>query len=254
VTADDALLIDRAEGIVTLTLNRPARYNALTAGLLAAFHSALDGIAADREARVVRIRGAGPGFCAGDDLEEARSRKEDAAERAFLEESLRLMRRLRDVPKPVIAQVHGAAYASGLELVVASDLVIAAADARFGTPGANIGLWCWTPMTALQRAIPAKKALRMLMTGEPLSAADAERLGLVSDVVPPETLEAAGMALARKLAGLSQPVLAGGKQAFYRGIAAEEAIDALLGYRRLADAREGLTAFLEKRPPRWQDR
>jgi enoyl-CoA hydratase/carnithine racemase len=206
---------------------------------------------------VVVIGGAGPAFCAGHDLRELRSRPERAAYRATFELCSRLMTRIVRLPRPVIARVHGVATAAGCQLVASCDLAVAAATARFATPGVNIGLFCSTPMVALSRVVGRKAAMEMLLTGELIDAARAHTLGLVNRVVPDAELDAAVAALAGQIAAKSPLTLAIGKEAFYRQ--AEMGLDDAYTYvsevmtrNMLArDAAEGIDAFLDKRAPVW---
>jgi len=254
------LLQDRDDsGVLRLTLNRPAARNALSIALMQSLIEALDAAAGDRRARVVVIAGAGPAFCAGHDLHEIRiENKREAFERIFALCSALMLKIVR-LPKPVIAAVHGIATAAGCQLVATCDLAVAAEDARFATPGVNIGLFCSTPMVALTRAIGRKPAMEMLLTGELIDAAEAKGLGLVNRVVPAAELRAATDAVARQIAGKSALSVAIGKEAFYR----QAELDLAEAYRYAAevmtrnmlaeDAREGIDAFLEKRPPVWKD-
>ena len=246
-------------GVLRLTLNRPAARNALSIALMQSLIEALDEAAGDRRARVVVIAGAGPAFCAGHDLREIRiENKREAFERIFALCSALMLKIVR-LPKPVIAAVHGIATAAGCQLVATCDLAVAAEDARFATPGVNIGLFCSTPMVALTRAIGRKPAMEMLLTGELIDAAEAKGLGLVNRVVPAAELRAATDAVARQIAGKSALSVAIGKEAFYR----QAELDLAEAYRYAAevmtrnmlaeDAREGIDAFLEKRPPVWKD-
>ncbi len=166
--AEDApiLLEAREQGVLRLTMNRPQARNALSVALMAALIDALGRAAEDREARVVVIAGAGPAFCAGHDLREIRQdRRRETYEQLFAQCS-QLMLAIVHLPKPVIAEVHGVATAAGCQLVASCDLAVAAEDARFATPGVNIGLFCSTPMVALSRAVGRKAAMEMLLTGE----------------------------------------------------------------------------------------
>src|SRR5207248_8706662 len=185
----------RDEGVLRLTLNRPAARNALSVELMAALGKALDRAKVDKECRVVVITGAGPAFCAGHDLRELRADPSRAAYERIFAECSRLMLQIVELPKPVIAEVHGIATAAGCQLVATCDLAVAGADARFATPGINIGLFCSTPMVALSRAVGRKPAMEMLLTGEPIDAATAKVLGLVNRVVSPAELSAATTAL-----------------------------------------------------------
>jgi enoyl-CoA hydratase/carnithine racemase len=228
--------------------------------LLTALLEALNRASEDPATRVVVIAGAGPAFCAGHDLRELREdRRRETYERIFAlcsEVMLALVR----LPKPVIAEVHGTATAAGCQLVATCDLAVAAEQARFATPGVNIGLFCSTPMVALTRAIGRKAAMEMLLTGELIDAATACTLGLVNRVVPREGLREAVDALARTIAGKSALTVKIGKEAFYR----QAELDLAAAYRYAAevmttnmlarDAGEGIDAFLTKRAPVWQDR
>jgi enoyl-CoA hydratase/carnithine racemase len=254
----EQLLRRRNEGgVAWLTLNRPAARNALSLGLMEALLAELDAIEADAGVKAVVIGGAGPGFCAGHDLRELRSRPERAAYQATFELCSRMMMRVVRLPKPVIARVHGVATAAGCQLVASCDLAVAAETARFATPGVNIGLFCSTPMVALSRAVGRKAAMEMLLTGELIDAARARELGLVNRVVPEAELDAVVAALAGQIAGKSPLTLAIGKAAFYRQ--AEMGLDDAYAYvsgvmtrNMLArDAAEGIDAFLAKRTPVW---
>jgi enoyl-CoA hydratase/carnithine racemase len=253
------LLRRDAAGVAWLTLNRPAARNALSVGLMTALDDALAAIADDRAVRVVVIGGAGPAFCAGHDLREMRANPGRETTEALFAQCSALMTRIVRLPKPVIARVHGIATAAGCQLVASCDLAVAAADARFATPGVNIGLFCSTPMVALSRNVGRKQAMEMLLTGEMIDAARAREIGLLNRVVPPAELDAAVAALAGQIAGKSALTLAIGKEAFYRQ--AEMDLDAAYRYAAEAmtrnmlarDAAEGIDAFLEKRSPSWTD-
>ncbi|AWN38701.1 enoyl-CoA hydratase [Methylobacterium radiodurans] len=251
------LLREDADGIATLTLNRGAARNALSRGLMAALHGALDVIRDDRSVRVVVLRGAGPAFCAGHDLKEMRADPSADSVRALFEACSALMLAITRLPQPVIAQVHGVATAAGCQLVATCDLAICSEEARFATPGVQIGLFCSTPMVALSRAVPRKAAMEMLLLGEPIDAAEALRIGLVNRVVPASDLAAGARALAARIAAKAPRVLAIGKKAFGRqaelGLAEAYADASAVMTRNMlmAEAAEGIDAFLQKRPPRW---
>ena len=262
VSSDSPLLLrSDSDGIARLTLNRPRQYNALSVGLMGALQAALDDIAADNTVRVVIIEGAGRGFCAGHDLKELRGRSGD---REFFQEVFkqcsRLMLTLTSLPQPVIAKVHGIATAAGCQLVATCDLAVADEAALFGTPGVNIGLFCSTPMVALSRAVPRKQAMEMLLTGDMVDAAEAQRLGLINRAVPGEKLEEEALALAAKVAGKSPLTLKIGKEAFYRQVeyglveAYAYAAQVMTTNMLARDAEEGIDAFIEKRKPEWQGR
>ena len=254
------LLEERADGVLRLTLNRPQARNALSVALMRTLTAALGGAAGDREARVVVIAGAGPAFCAGHDLRELREDPRRETYQRIFALCSELMLTIVRLPKPVIAEVHGVATAAGCQLVATCDLAVAAEEARFATPGVNIGLFCSTPMVALSRAVGRKPAMEMLLTGELISAARARELGLVNRVVPAPRLEAEVTALAREIVGKSALTLKIGKEAFYRQAelplaeAYAYASEVMTRNMMARDAEEGIDAFLEKRPPRWEDR
>ena len=257
---EEPLLLEALDGgVLRLTMNRPAARNALSIALMEALRRVLDNAAAQRECRVVIIAGAGPAFCAGHDLRELRSDpSRELYERTF-DECSKLMQQIVALPKPVIAEIHGIATAAGCQLVATCDLAIAAEEARFATPGVNIGLFCSTPMVALTRAVGRKPAMEMLLTGELIDAATAKALGLVNRVVPSAELSAATLELARQIAAKSAFTVATGKEAFYRqaemGLAeAYRYAGEVMTRNMLAqDAGEGIDAFLAKRVPVWQD-
>ncbi len=255
----DILLRQDQGGVAALTLNRPQARNALSLALMAALEAELDAIEADGETRVVIINGAGPAFCAGHDLREMRAMEPGAAHRLLFDACSRLMLRITALRCPVIAQVHGIATAAGCQLAVTCDLAVVSDDARFATPGVNIGLFCSTPMVALTRAVGRKAAMGMLLTGDMVDAAEALRLGLVNCVVPAADLAAATAALAARIAAKSRVTIAIGKQAFYRQAemplaeAYAYASGVMTANMAEADAAEGIDAFLQKRAPAWSD-
>ena len=261
VPADEAILLRHdADGVTWLTLNRPAARNALSVALMGALQDALDAAARDAAVKVVVIGANGPGFCAGHDLREMRANPGRQHYQAVFGQCAQLMTSIVRLPKPVIARVHGIATAAGCQLVASCDLAVAAADARFATPGVNIGLFCSTPMVALSRAVPRKAAMEMLLTGEMIGADEAQRLGLVNRVVPADQLDGAVIELARTIAGKSPLVVKIGKEAFYRQ--AELGLDQAYAYTSevmvtnmmARDAEEGIDAFLQKRAPHWENR
>jgi enoyl-CoA hydratase/carnithine racemase len=247
---------DRGGAVVRLTLNRPEKRNALSWALLGELEEVIKALSADASARVVILAATGPAFCSGHDLAEMTGRTEDEY-RDLFDACSRVMLGLRRLPQPVIARVHGTATAAGCQLVAACDLAVAGESATFATPGVKIGLFCTTPMVPLVRAVPAKAAMEMLLTGEPVSAGRARELGLVNRVVPDETLDDAVKELVDAVLASSPLVIKLGKRAFYElhDLPEEEA------YRRAAevmtdnalrrDAQEGIAAFLEKRRPEW---
>ena len=261
----DILLRDLdADGILRLTLNDVGRRNALSEAMLAELGAALTEAGNDPAVRVVVLAANGPAFCAGHDLKEMTAGRADADRgRVYFTSVMALcsgvMQSIVNCPKPVIAEVTGIATAAGCQLVASCDLAIAADTARFSTPGVHIGLFCSTPMVALSRNVAGKHAMEMLLTGDMTAAARAAEIGLVNHVVAPEDLQAATMAMARKVASKSSMTVATGKRAFYaqREMGLSDAYayaSAVMVDNMLArDAEEGIAAFIEKRSPQWQD-
>jgi enoyl-CoA hydratase/carnithine racemase len=264
-TVDAEVLRADSGGIATLTLNRPGQRNALSLALIDALRASIDAIAADREVRALVLTANGPVFSSGHDLKELTAhRAEPDRGRAFYAETMRrcaaLMQAIVALPQPVVAAVEGTATAAGCQLVATCDLAIAGANARFATPGVNIGLFCSTPMVALSRNVAPKHAMEMLLTGEMADAATAYRIGLVNRVVEAGGALAAAQALAQRVAAKSTHVVAIGKKAFYaqREMTLAEAYDytadVMVQNMLARDAEEGIGAFVEKREPKWQDR
>jgi enoyl-CoA hydratase/carnithine racemase len=261
-SAPDAsvLLRDDRDGVATLTLNRPAARNALSVALMTALEAEFARLAADKAVKVVIVAGAGPAFCAGHDLKEIRANPGRAFYEALFAQCSRAMTAIVRCPKPVIARVHGIATAAGCQLVASCDLAVATADARFATPGVNIGLFCSTPMVALSRNAGRKAAMEMLLTGDMIPAERAREIGLVNRVVAPAELAAATHALAAQIASKSPLTLKIGKEAFYRQM--DMTLDDAYAYasrtmtdNMLArDAEEGIDAFIAKRAPVWEGR
>jgi enoyl-CoA hydratase/carnithine racemase len=249
---------DDADGVTTLTLNRPGARNALSVGLMAALQDEIDAIRADNAVKVVVIAGAGPGFCAGHDLKEIRANDQREIHQALFAQCSKLMVSITHLPKPVIARVHGIATAAGCQLVATCDLAVAAANARFATPGVNIGLFCSTPMVAVSRAVSRKNVMEMLLTGDMISAEKAQAIGLINRIVPAEELESATAGLASQIASKSPVTVAIGKEAFYRQaeMGLEDAYaytaEVMLENIMKRDAAEGIDAFIEKRKPVWK--
>jgi len=254
------LLEERTDGVLRLTLNRPAARNALSIGLMRALVEALGSVEGDPQARVVVIAGAGRAFCAGHDLRELRDdQRRETYEHVFSLCS-ELMLAIVRLPKPVIAEIHGVATAAGCQLVATCDLAVASEKAGFATPGVKIGLFCTTPMVALSRAVGRKRALLMLLTGEVIDATTAAEWGLVNLVVPADALTRETRKLAEKVACASTLAIGLGKHAFYAQIDLDQPkayayAKEVMSMNSLAmDAQEGMTAFLEKRPACWVGR
>ncbi|MFO0987909.1 MAG: enoyl-CoA hydratase [Alphaproteobacteria bacterium] len=247
-------------GVATLTLNRPSARNALSVGLMSALQEALDAVAQDRAIKAVIVGAEGPAFCAGHDLKEIRANPGRAAYEALFAQCSRLMQSILALPQPVIAKVQGFAYAAGCQLVATCDLAVAADTATFCTPGVNIGLFCSTPMVAASRNLPRKKMMEMLLLGDAIPAAEAQRLGLVNRVVAAAQLDAETRAMAEAIAKKSPLVVKTGKEAFYRQLEMPLAeayayTSRVMTDNMLArDAEEGIDAFLAKREPKWEGR
>lgn len=245
--------------VATLTLNRPQARNALSLELLDALGASLAQVNADPSVHVVVLAGAGPAFSAGHDLREITANPDQEYRADLFARCSQVMVQLTELRQPVIAKVHGVATAAGCQLVATCDLAVAGESARFATPGVDIGLFCTTPAVALTRAVAPKHAMELLLTGELVSAAHAHRIGLVNQVVPDDELDQAVAALASKVASKPPAVVALGKAALQRqrslplADAYRDASQTMVANLALAEADEGIAAFLEKRPPNWSD-
>jgi enoyl-CoA hydratase/carnithine racemase len=265
-TALSAPLLREARGaLAILTLNRPSARNALSEEMIAALHGEIDAIGKDGSVRAVVIAANGPSFSAGHDVKEMTARRTDAdGGRAYFHQIMtmcsNMMQAIVHCPKPVVAAVNGVATAAGCQLVATCDLAVASKTAKFAMPGVDIGLFCSTPMVALTRNVAPKQAMEMLMTGEAIPAARAREIGLVNRVVDDGNELAEAIALANVIASKSMHTVKTGKAAFYR-----QAEMSLADAYRLAnevmtenmmarDAIEGLSAAIEKRKPRWEDK
>ncbi len=244
--------------IAWLTLNRPHAYNALSVELMTALQKALNEIKNDSKIKIVVLKGAGAGFCAGHDLKQMQANRNETFFKNFFDQCSILMQTILNLPQPVIAQVHGTAAAAGCQLVATCDLAFAAKDATFATPGVNIGLFCSTPMVAVSRKIPRKKMMEMLLLGELIDADTAEKIGLINQAVPAGILAETIQMVAETITAKSPLVVKIGKQAFYKQ-AEMPLADAyrytgeVMTQNMLAqDANEGINAFIQKRTPIWQ--
>ena len=258
-----AILERRGTGAIAhLQMNAPERLNALSDEMLAALQSEFDELRETATVRAIIISGAGKAFCAGHDLKQmtAGRQNEDGGKAYFkdlFDRCATMMQSIRALPQPVIAQVHGIATAAGCQLVASCDLAVAAEGTRFGVNGVKIGLFCSTPMVALSRNIPRKKAFEMLTTGEFIEAEHAEKLGLINRVVSPDMLEIEAAKLAETIAAKLGAAVKIGKSAFYEQIdmplsqAYEYTGDVMVENMLNRDTEEGIAAFLDKRPPNW---
>src|SRR5262245_35722598 len=265
VTTAPLVLRETDDAIAILTLNRPEARNSLSAAMIVAIGEAFEAIGRDRAIRAVVLAANGPAFSAGHDLKEFAQRRSDPDHgRGFFTQVTtacsEVMQQIVRLPQPVIAAVHATATAAGCQLVASCDLAVASAAARFATPGVNIGLFCSTPMVALSRNVSRKHAMEMLLTGDLISAEDAARIGLVNRVVAAGSEREEALALARKIAAKSTHVVKIGKEAFYRqaeldlAAAYAYASNVMVENMLARDAEEGIAAFVEKRPPTWEDR
>ena len=246
-----------ARGTVTLTLNRPQAFNALSQDMMSALQRELDALSADAALRLVVLAAEGRAFCAGHDLKEMRAQPSLEYYRRLFAQCSRLMLTLRRLPVPVIARVQGIATAAGCQLVAQCDLAVAASDARFAVSGVNLGLFCSTPGVALARNVPRKQAFEMLVTGDFIDAETARTRGLVNRVVEPDALDAEVARLAAGILAKPRAAIAMGKELFYRQVelglvSAYEAAGETMACNMMDEsALEGVQAFIEKRAPRW---
>lgn len=260
ISAEPVLLRHDEGGIVTLTLNRPEQYNALSEALLTSLQHELDEIAGGESLRVVVIAANGKAFCAGHDLKEMQAYADPSACQALFDRCSRMMMSINRLPQPVIARVQGIATAAGCQLVANCDLAVAAEDARFAVSGINAGLFCSTPAVPLSRNLLRKHAMHMLLTGDFISAREAAARGLVNEVVASKELDSATTALAQKIVAKSAHAIRLGKDMFYKQLSMELEDAYNYASERMAcnmeshDAQEGIAAFIEKRKPEWKHR
>ena len=260
LTAEEPfVLTTRASGVATLTLNRAERFNPLSSQMIAALQAELTAIGNETSIRVVILAAEGKGFCAGHDLKEMRAHTDDKSwQENLFDACSRMMIALTEIPQPLIARVHGIATAAGCQLVSMCDLAVAADTARFGMPGVNIGVFCSTPAVGVVRNIGRKRAMEMLLTGEPIDAATALSWGLVNRVVPERRLDEEIRRFTDIILSRSSAAIRFGKQSFYGqidrplGAAYDVASKAMACNMLLEDAAEGMDAFLQKRPAIWR--
>jgi enoyl-CoA hydratase/carnithine racemase len=265
VAAPAILRREDSDHVAVLTLDRSESRNVLSDAMLAALSESLAAIGSDRNVRAVVLAAEGPVFSAGHDLKEMTRHRADADGgeayfKSLMDRCSAMMQRIAKLPQPVIAAVEGTATAAGCQLVASCDLAVASAAAKFGTSGINVGLFCSTPMVAVSRKVGRRQAMEMLLTGDLISAEEAFRIGLVNRVVAPGTARAEALGLARKLAGKSPAAIRHGKQAFYRQLemgladAYRFTSDVMVANLMESETQEGIAAFIEKRPPRWDER
>ncbi|MBI1762020.1 MAG: enoyl-CoA hydratase [Acidobacteria bacterium] len=253
------LLVETAAAITRITLNHPARRNALSLALMRELTACLRSVSQSAATRAVILAANGPAFSAGHDLREMLDRSV-AEYRALFDACVELMTTIQSIPQPVIAEVQGIATAAGCQLVATCDLAVASETATFATPGVRIGLFCSTPMVALTRALGRKRALQMLLTGAPIDARTAVEWGLINQAVPADQLRITTEELAAQIAAASSLTVGLGKQAFYAQLELEQTkayayTKEVMSLNALAaDAQEGMGAFLEKRPACWKGR
>ncbi len=255
VAIEPLVLTENNSGVVTLTLNRPGQFNALSSEMLAALQVALDEVGSDEGARVVILAAAGKAFCAGHNLKEMRAHPNKDWQRSLFDQCSRVMMTLTQIPQPVIARVHGIATAAGCQLVAMCDLAVASDNATFATSGINYGLFCSTPGVAVSRNMGRKQAFEMLFTGAFISAHEAQRRGLVNQVVPLEQLDGEIAKLTEAILSKSRVAVETGKKLFYHQLeqgleaAYDLAAEAMACNMLAEDALEGIDAFIEKRKP-----
>lgn len=260
VPGEDILLRAERDGVVTLTLNRPAQFNTLSEEMLAALLGALDELKDDEEVRCIVLAASGRAFCAGHDLKQMRANPRQAYYEALFAQCSQVMQGIVNLPIPVIARVHGMATAAGCQLVASCDLAVSAESATFAVSGINVGLFCSTPAVALSRNVSPKHAFDMLVTGRFISSAEALAFGLVNRVAPDAELDQAVAALTADICAKSPVAIRTGKAMFgrQRSMSLEEAYafaGGVMACNMMAeDAAEGIDAFIEKRKPVWKGR
>ena len=244
--------------VVSVVINEPKTYNALSFKNLNGLIKTFKTLDKDRKVKVIIIEGSGNGFSAGHNLNEFRNLKKRDKYQKLFNLCSKLMLQIVEGKKPVIAKVHGAAYAAGCQLVASCDLAYSTKDAIFATPGVNIGLFCSTPMVAVSRKINRKPMMKMLLTGQPIKASYAKEIGLINDYFPKSKLDKEILKVANTIASKSNLTIKIGKQAFYKQLEmplrkAYAYTSKMMTLNMMAiDAKEGISAFLEKRKPKWK--
>ena len=247
-------------GIFRIKLNDSNNYNALSLKMLKSLIYVFKYLKNDNKTKVVIIEGLGKGFSAGHDLKEVRSLKNKSEYQKLFNLCSKLMMEIVEGRQPVIAKVHGAAFAAGCQLVASCDLAISSEDAIFATPGVNIGLFCSTPMVAVSRKVSRKRMMKMLLTGDHIDAKYAKEIGLINDYYPTQILEDKVLDVAEKIASKSSVLIKIGKKAFYKQLempikkAYKYTSQVMTMNMMTLDAKEGISAFIEKRKPSWKNK
>jgi len=259
--ASNIVVEPSVDGISRIKLNEPGTYNALSSKTLKSLINIFKRLNNENKTKVIIIEGSGKGFSAGHDLKEIRSLKNKKKEyKKLFNTCSKLMLEIIEGRKPVIAKVHGAAFAAGCQLVASCDLAISSDDAIFATPGVNIGLFCSTPMVAVSRKVNRKRMMKMLLTGEPIKANYAKEIGLINDHFSKSKLNSEVFKIAKKITSKSNLTIKIGKQAFYKQLEmplkkAYSYASKMMTLNMMAmDAKEGISAFLEKRKPKWKNK
>ena len=253
-------IINQNKDIARVIINEPKTYNSLSYKNLKDLINIFKKLDKDKKIKVIILEGAGKGFSAGHNLKEVKDLKKKERYKKLFNLCSKLMLQIVEGKKPVIAKVHGAAYAAGCQLVASCDLAYSTKDALFATPGVNIGLFCSTPMVAVSRKINRKPMMKMLLTGEPIKANYAKEIGLINDYFSKTKLNSETMKIAKKIASKSNLTIKIGKQAFYKQLEmplrkAYSYTSQMMTYNMMAmDAKEGISAFLEKRKPKWRNK
>ena len=253
-------IINQNKDIARVIINEPKTYNSLSYKNLKDLINVLKKLDKDKKVKVIILEGAGKGFSAGHNLKEVKDLKKKERYKKLFNLCSKLMLQIVEGKKPVIAKVHGAAYAAGCQLVASCDLAYSTKDALFATPGVNIGLFCSTPMVAVSRKINRKPMMKMLLTGDPIKANYAKEIGLINDYFSKSKLNSETMKIAKKIASKSNLTIKIGKQAFYKQLEmplrkAYSYTSQMMTYNMMAmDAKEGISAFLEKRKPKWRNK
>ena len=246
--------------IARVIINEPKTYNSLSFKNLNYLIKEFKKLDHDKKIKVIILEGAGKGFCAGHNLKEIRGLKKREKYQKLFNLCSKLMLQIVEGKKPVIAKVHGAAYAAGCQLAASCDLAYSTKDALFATPGVNIGLFCSTPMVAVSRKINRKPMMKMLLTGDPIKANYAKEIGLINDYFPKSKLNKEVFKIAKKIASKSNLTIKIGKQTFYKQLEmplrkAYAHTSKMMTINMMAlDAKEGISAFIEKRKPIWKNR